>query len=222
MADALMSLLEEAKARREEWRAADLLLSVPVSENLTDVTPSLCGKMTPLPSIPALPAHSQRGRGHEPINSSLTSEKYLDHVEINDEDYGALRLIEGVSLGAMYQVATDGSDSLSPIGTRETREPTELPLWSLAWRTCTCTARATPERPRRSPRFAKEGRCTQTTEAVKLAHAMTTAGVFTKLGRNLEGACHVPRVPNATPPLDPIIAICLARPSHAPALPTAT
>ena len=39
MADVPMSSFGEDKARREEWRAAHLLLSVSVPENLTHVKP---------------------------------------------------------------------------------------------------------------------------------------------------------------------------------------
>ena len=185
MTDVPMSSFGEDKAQREEWRAAHLLLSVAVAvlvpENLTRL---LCRKTAP--PLPATPAWPSRLIHKE--DAATWSKYYFTReaavkrlVEINDEDYGAFKSIEDVSTWS-YRVATDGSDSRSPIGTQETREPTQLPLWSLAWRICTCTARATPERPRRSPRFAKDGRCAQSIEAVKLARAMTTPEAFTKLG----------------------------------------
>ena len=171
------------EARREEWSAAHLLLSVSVPENLTDVKPPFVWENGPSTRPQPRPPDLLIYKEDVAIWSKyfFTREAAVNRlVEINDEDYGAFKSTEGVSWS--YRVATDGSDSRSPICTQEPREPTQLPLWSLDWRTCTCTARATPERPRRSPRFAKEGRCAQSIEAVKLARAMTTAEVFAKLG----------------------------------------
>ena len=156
------------KARREEWRAAHLLLSVPVPDSL------IClfrGKTAPLPSTPDLVTKGTRLHG---LNTSS-----LVRLLLSGSWRTTTRTTAHSSLSKAFHLELSSRYRRIRLAVHKRQiEPTQLPLWSLDWRTCTCTARATPERPRRSTDSPKK----VDVRTVKLSRAMTTAEVFTKLG----------------------------------------
>ena len=81
MADAPMSLFGEDKARREEWRAAHLLLSASVPENLTDVKPPFVWENGPSSTLNPCPSqliHKEDAAREAAVNRL---------VENNDEEW---------------------------------------------------------------------------------------------------------------------------------------
>ena len=182
MADVPVSSLGEDEARREEWRAAHLLLSAPVPapvpENLTRL---LRGKTAPrLPSTPTpLNLFTKRARLHG-LNTSSLVRLLLSGSWRTTTRNGAFKFIESVSLGVIESLPTDPTRVRRSVHkSQENRLSTPSGRWlgGPAHR-----PRQPRTSPRRSPRFAKKGRYTQSIDIAKLARAMTTAEIFTNLG----------------------------------------
>ena len=99
------------EARQEEWRAAHLLLSVAVAVHVPEnLTRFLCGKTAPpLPATPAWPSRLIHKEGAATWSKYFfTREAIVKRlVGINDEDDGAFKSTEGVSLGAIESLPTD-------------------------------------------------------------------------------------------------------------------
>ena len=98
-------------------------------------------------------------------------------VGINDEDDGAFKSIEGVSLGAIESLPTDPTRVRQSVHKRQ-----ENRLSSHSGRWIGEPAPAPPAPPPNDREDPKEDRYPQSIEVVKLARAMTTPEAFTKLG----------------------------------------